>query len=66
MPINPANSPSAHPKSGACSRPTLLFFKEDRFLADLKASDPLRVFRDALNAANRHLDTRFVQGEHDR
>ena len=63
MPINPANSPSAHPKSGACSRPTLLFFKEDRFLADVEASDPLRVFRDALNAANRHLDTRFVQGE---
>ncbi len=43
--------------------PTLLFFKEGRFVEDLENNEPLQVFRDALNAANLHLDTRFQQGE---
>ena len=63
MPISPSNVIRNRLGIVARSRPTLLFFKEDRFLADLQANDPLQVFRDALNAANRHLDTRFVQGE---
>ncbi|MGK2914205.1 MAG: [protein-PII] uridylyltransferase [Porticoccaceae bacterium] len=41
----------------------LLFFDEKRFLADLATGSPIEIFRNAINAANIHFDTRFEQGE---
>lgn len=43
---------------------TLLFFDEQRFRADLAcASKPLCVFKDAISAADTHLNNRFIEGE---
>ena len=38
----------------------LLFFDEQRFLADIN-DNPIQVFRDALSAANQHFDNRFEE-----
>ena len=44
-------------------KPLLLFFDEQRFLNRLAKGDPLTVFKDAVAAANGHLDRRFLEGE---
>lgn len=44
--------------------PLLLFFDENRFLADLSSGNPIKVFKNAIVAANQHFDTRFYEGEH--
>lgn len=44
-------------------RQTLLFFDEQRFLRRLSEGNPLVVFKDAIAAANAHLDNRFLEGE---
>ena len=43
----------------------LFFFDQTRFRKDLKAADTriIPIFKDAINAANVHLDTRFDEGE---
>lgn len=41
----------------------LLFFREQRFLADLESQDPLTVFSDAISAVDHHLNRRFEEGE---
>ena len=41
----------------------LLFFDEKRFLSDLEHGLPIPIYRNAISAANRHLNTRFEQGE---
>ena len=40
-----------------------LFFDQKRFLADLENHDPVKVFRDALNASKSHFKNRFYEGE---
>lgn len=44
-------------------RQPLLFFDEQRFVRRLGEGQPLEVFKDALAAANTHLDSRFLEGE---
>lgn len=41
----------------------LLFFDELRFQQALTTENPITVFRDAIAAANTHLDNRFYEGE---
>lgn len=41
---------------------SLIFFDSRRFLADLETGNPIQIFRDALNAANVHFNTRFLEG----
>ncbi len=40
-----------------------LFFDQKRFSANLLTEDPVTVFRNALNAARKHFDNRFYEGE---
>ncbi len=40
-----------------------LFFDQKRFLNNVNNGDPIEVFRDALSAARKHFDTRFLEGE---
>jgi len=40
-----------------------IFFDQKRFIEDLQSCDPLSVFRNALNAARKHFDNRFLEGE---
>lgn len=42
---------------------TPLFFDQKRFLADLDRGNAIQVFRDALEAAQHHFDSRFEEGE---
>lgn len=42
---------------------TLLFFDERRFLKDLETENPIKVFKNAIEAANSHLNSRFHEGE---
>ena len=44
-------------------RQTLLFFDEQRFARRLAEGNALMVFKDAIAAANGHLDSRFLEGE---
>ncbi|MFA5494583.1 MAG: [protein-PII] uridylyltransferase [Porticoccaceae bacterium] len=44
-------------------RQILLFFDEQRFSRRLAEGDSLTVFKDAITAANAHLDSRFLEGE---
>jgi len=41
----------------------LLFFDEQRFLKDLETNNPIKVFKNAIEAANTHLNSRFHEGE---
>ncbi|HEB29121.1 MAG TPA: [protein-PII] uridylyltransferase [Porticoccus sp.] len=41
----------------------LLFFDERRFLEDLNTKNPIEVFKNAIEAANAHLNARFHEGE---
>lgn len=41
---------------------SLIFFDSRRFLSDLEHGNPIQIFRDALNAANVHFNTRFLEG----
>ena len=41
----------------------LLFFDERRFLHDLESNNPIKVFKNAIEAANIHLNSRFHEGE---
>ncbi len=59
MPAAPVAGPPADPVALL----PLLFFDEQRFLANLRTGAPIEIFRDAINAANIHFDTRFEQGE---
>ena len=40
-----------------------LFFDQKRFQADLEKQDPVKVFRDALDASKSHFKNRFYEGE---
>ena len=40
-----------------------LFFDQKRFQADLEKQDPIKVFRDALDASKSHFKNRFYEGE---
>jgi [protein-PII] uridylyltransferase len=41
----------------------LLFFDEQRFVKDLSTNNPIKVFKNAIAAANVHLNSRFHEGE---
>lgn len=41
---------------------SLIFFDSRRFLADLTTGNAIQIFRDALNAANVHFNSRFLEG----
>jgi [protein-PII] uridylyltransferase len=42
---------------------SLTFFDEQRFLHDLTTNNPITVFKNAIEAANTHLNSRFHDGE---
>ena len=39
-----------------------IFFDQKRFIEDLQTQNPITVFRNALNAARKHFDNRFLEG----
>ena len=51
------------PTQVTATKKPLLFFDERRFLDDLNTQDPIEVFRNAIEAANAHLNGRFHEGE---
>ena len=40
-----------------------IFFDQKRFSSDLTSQDPVRVFKNALNAADNHFNNRFNEGD---
>jgi len=40
-----------------------IFFDQKRFVVDLESQNPIKVFKNALNAAKNHFDNRFLEGE---
>ena len=40
-----------------------IFFDQKRFSSDLNSQDPVRVFKNALNAADNHFNNRFNEGD---
>ena len=40
-----------------------LFFDQKRFLLDLQTQEPIKVFRNALDASKAHFNNRFHEGE---
>ena len=57
-------NPSLQVVDGNHTEPTpLFFFDEKRFLRDLNSLDPITVFQNAIEAANKQFDNRFEQGE---
>lgn len=40
-----------------------IFFDQKRFVGDLETQNPIKVFKNALGAAKKHFDNRFLEGE---
>lgn len=40
-----------------------IFFDRKRFFSDLRDGDPIEIFKNALNAADNHFNTRFIEGD---